>query len=162
MTDTADIRARFRRAGRWTSAAALCCVLALAGCGGDPATPEAEVRALIDRTAEAAGEGDARAVIDALHPDYRDMRGNDREAIARLLRLQLLRGGSLVVFPTVEQVQVHGDDAATALLTVRFADADFRRLSVDGGVRRIEMELVRDDGWRVISARWARPDEELR
>jgi hypothetical protein len=160
MTDTSDRR---RECGRQAlAAAALCCVLMLAACGGDPATPEAEIRALIDNVAEAAGDGDAGAVIDALHPDYRDMRGNDRDAIARMLRLQLLRGGSLVVLPDVERVEVHGSDSASALLTVRFADADLRRLSLDGGSRRIELELVRDDGWRVISGRWARPDEALR
>lgn len=160
MTENSE---RNRRSGwRALSAAALCCVLAAAGCGGDPATPEAEIRALIERTAEAAGDGDAGAVVDVLHPDYRDRRGNDRDAIARLLRLQLLRGGSLVVLPDVEQVEVHAGDAASALLTVRFADADLRRLSVDGGARRVELELVREDGWRVISARWARTDEALR
>jgi hypothetical protein len=67
-----------------------------------------------------------------------------------------------VVLPTVEQVEIHGDDAASARLTVRFAGADLRRLSLDGGARRVELDLVRDDEWRVISARWARLDETPR
>jgi len=142
--------------------AALCCLLALSACGGGPATPEAEIRAVIEEAAEAAGDGDVSAVAEALHPDYRDMRGNDRPGIVRLLRLQLLRGGSVVVLPDIEQIDVHGADAASVGMTVRFAGADLRRLSLDGGARRVELELVRDDGWRVISARWARVDQALR
>lgn len=141
---------------------ALCCLLALPGCGGDPATPEAEIRTLIGDAAAAAGDGDVGAVADALHPDYRDMRGNDRDSIVRLLRLQLLRGGSVVVLPDVGQVDVHGTDAASVRMTVRFAGADLRRLSLDGGARRVELDLVRDGGWKVISARWSRTDESLR
>jgi hypothetical protein len=140
----------------------LCIALALTACGGEPATPEEEIRALIERTAGAAADGDAGAVADALHPDYRDARGNDRAAIVRLLRLQLLRGGSVVVLPDIEQVEVHGSDAARVRMTVRFAGADLGRLSLDAGARRVELDLVRDDEWRVISARWARLDRTLR
>jgi len=144
------------------AAAALCCLLALAACGGGPATPEAEIRALIEGAAEAAGDGDVGAVADALHADYRDMRGNDRAGIVRLLRLQLLRGGSVVVLPDIEQIDVHGADAASVRMSVRFAGADLRRLSLDGGVRRVELDLVRDPDWVVTSARWARVGEALR
>ena len=140
----------------------LCAMLALAACGGEPATPEAEIRALVERAAGAAGEADIGAVADALHPDYRDMRGNDRAAIVRLLRLQLLRGGRVVVLPDIDRVEVHGSDAARVRMTVRFAGADLRRLSLDGGARRVELDLVRDEEWRVISARWARPNQTLR
>ncbi len=143
-------------------AAPLCVVLALAACGGEPAAPEEQIRALVDRTVDAAGDGDVSGVADALHPDYRDARGNDRAAIVRLLRLQLLRGGSLVVLPDIEQVEVHGSDAARVRMTVRFAGADLRRLSLDGGARRVELDLVRDEDWRVISARWGRLDRTLR
>jgi len=153
-----------RKAGRSAAraGAVLCAVLALAACGGEPVTPEAEIRALLERTAGAAGEGDVGGVADALHPDYRDRRGNDRAAIVRLLRLQLVRGGSVVVLPDIEQVEVHGGDAASVRMTVRFAGADLRRLSLDGGARRVELDLVRDDQWRVISARWARLDRTPR
>lgn len=144
------------------AAAALSCLLALAACGGEPATPEAEIRALIDEAAAAAVDDDVGAVADALHADYRDMRGNDRAGIVRLLRLQLLRGGSAVVLPDIEQIDVHGPDAASVRMTVRFAAADPGRLSLDGGARRVELELVRDRDWRVISARWGRVDEALR
>lgn len=137
-------------------------MLALAACGGEPATPEAEIRALVERAAGAAGEADIGAVADALHPDYRDMRGNDRAAIVRLLRLQLLRGGRVVVLPDIDRVEVHGSDAARVRMTVRFAGADLRRLALDGGARRVELDLVRDEEWRVISARWARPNQTLR
>lgn len=144
------------------AAAALSCLLVLAACGGEPATPEAEIRALIEEAAAAAGDGDVGAVADALHADYRDMRGNDRAGIVSLLRLQLLRGGSVVVLPDIEQIDVHGTDAASVRMTVRFAGADPARLSLDGGARRVELELVRDQDWRVISARWARVDETPR
>lgn len=155
------------RAAAWSSrigavTAALCCLLALVACGAEPATPEGEIRALIEDAAEAAGDGDVDAVADVLHADYRDTSGNDRAGIVRLLRLQLLRGGSVVVLPDIEQIDVHGTDAASARMTVRFAGADLRRLSLDGGARRVELELVRDEGWRVVSARWARVDEALR
>ncbi len=140
----------------------LCCLLAVAACGGEPSTPEAEIRALIETASAAGGDGDVGAVADAVHADYRDMRGNDRAGIVRLLRLQLLRGGSVVVLPDVEQIDVHGTDAASVRMTVRFAGADLRRLSLDGGARRVELELVRDPDWRVISARWARVDETPR
>lgn len=160
MTNACELLRRASRSLTW--AAALCLLLALAGCGGEPASPEAEIRQLIDDVSSAAAEGDVGAVAAALHDDYRDMRGNDREAIVRLLRLQMLRGGTIVVLPDVEQVEVHGGDAASVRMTVRFAGADLRRLSFDGGARRVELDLVGEDGWRVISARWSAVDESPR
>ncbi len=144
---------------RRIAGAAFCCLVSLAACGGGPATPEGEIRALIEEAAAAAGDGDVGAVADALHPDYRDARGNDRPGIVRLLRAQLLGGGRVVVLADIEQVEVHGADAARVRMTVRYAGADLRRLSLDGGARRVELDLVRDRAWRVIAARWGRVDQ---
>ncbi|MEJ2603586.1 MAG: hypothetical protein P8172_09875 [Gammaproteobacteria bacterium] len=136
----------------------LTAVFLLAGCGGPPTTQEEQIRALIGAVAEAAEAGEVGIVADAVHPDYRDARGNDRRALLRLLRLRLATAGTVIVIPDVQRVAVHGPDAASVEMTVRFAEADLRALALDAGLRRVQLDLVRDDTWRVISARWSRGD----
>lgn len=140
-------------------AGCFCLIMLLVGaCGGPPATPEEEIRELIGVAAEAAEQGEAEGVARALHPDYKDMRGNGREDLLRMLRLALLRDGRVLVVPHIESVELHGRDAASVTMTVRFAEADLATLSLDAGARRVELEMVKEDVWRVISARWSRPD----
>ncbi len=138
--------------------AVLIAALTLAGCGAPPSTPEEEIRAWIGAVTEAMEAGDAGLVADAVHPDYHDLRGNDRAALMRRLRFHLASAGTLLVVPQVQRVEVHGSDAATVGMTVRFAEADVARFSLDAGLRRVELDLVRDDDWRVMSARWSRGD----
>ena len=134
----------------------------LGGCGEAPGTPEAEIRELVRRTAEAAAGGELATVADALHADYRDARGNDREAMIKLLRLYRLRADKLLVLPDIESIEVNGADSARLDLTLRLAGADTGRLALEGGVYRMELDLVREDAWQVLSARWARADRPLR
>ncbi len=149
--------------GRRGAAAAVLLLLAwLTGCGEPAQTPEAEIRELIRQTAEAAGEGELRPVADVLHPAYRDARGNDRDAIVGMLRLYLLRSDKLFVLPDIEAIEVHGSDSARVTLAARLAAANTGRLSLETGLYRFELDLVREDQWRVLSARWARDGRPLR
>lgn len=130
----------------------------IAACGEAEETPETAIRAMLERTVEAAEAADIDGVAEALHEDYRDARGNDRRAILGMLRLYLLRQGSLLVIPDIEAIDVYTQDTASLTVTARFAGADFGRMSVETGVYRFELELIHDEGWQVSSARWSRAD----
>ena len=159
MTEAA-LRAFARAVPRVLQTAALA---ALAACGGAPGTPQQEIRTLIEQAAAAAEDGDFGRLADALHPAYRDMRGNDRAAALRLLRLTLMRADGLLVHTDIERIEVAAADTAAVALTARFAAADLGRLALEGGAYRFELDLANAGGdWQVISARWSRAGERPR
>jgi len=136
------------------AAATLVAVL-LAGACSEPASPEAELEALV-QLAEEAAERKARGELMArVSPGYSDARGNDRADIDRLLRLVFLRQKSVGLLVDIDSVDLFGEDAAEIVLTVGMAATNDRLLGFSADAYRFELELVKDGGdWQVIGARW--------
>ena len=148
---------------RFVTSLTVLLALAVAACGGSEG-PEARIRAQVDALAEAAEAGEIAPFADAIADDYADLRGNDRRTVLLRLRGAMLRAsGSLAVFPDIEQVTLITDDLAEARVRVRFAGADFDRLSLETAVYRFVVGFERDGReWRIVSARWASGDDEPR
>ena len=125
----------------------------VAACSGSD--PDAELRELVAAAEAAAEERDGGFFRGLLAPDFRDARGNDRDAMLNLVRGYLLTYSNIEIISRVEEVNLSGADAAHVVLQAAIVSrrAGQRLLSgVDGQMYRIELELVRDDDWRVIGA----------
>ena len=63
----------------------------LAACGGPSTGPEERLRQWVSDAEAAAEEKDRRGLLDMISKNYTDARGNDHDAIDRLLRFYFLR-----------------------------------------------------------------------
>jgi len=132
-------------------------------CGGAPDSPEARVRALVDRAGEAAAARDAGALLDLVSEDYRDAHGRDKRALKALVLRYVLANEAIHVTSRVKELAV-GPDAERAELVVVAAltaapVAEPGELAgLDADLFRFELEVSReaDGDWRVTSARWRR------
>lgn len=128
----------------------------LAGCGADPAGPEAELRAWVDEVHKAAEAKDRGAILERISPAYADARGNSRDDISDLLRLYFLRANRVEFVPAIDSIDVMAETAADIVLTVGMAGTDRGRLAVRADAYRFELELEYVDGdWQLLAARWA-------
>lgn len=149
---------------------ALCLVAALAGCGREEATtPEARIRALIDRVVAGAEAGEIDPLQDALGDGFRAEGGLDREQIIDRVRLYLLRYRTVHLLTRVESITVASDGLARAELLLGAAARPIESASVlrgyRGSVHRVALQLERTDGaWTVHYAEWTRvsPGELIR
>lgn len=140
-------------------------VLALAlpaGCRDAP-DPERALRELI-RSAEAAAEAkDLGALRGFLSERYGDAEGNDRRRIEALLRVWLLRHGTIHLVTRVQAVRFPAADRAEAVVLVAMAgeriaeDADLAGLR--GDLYRFDLGFAAERGdWKLVRAAW-RPFE---
>ena len=137
--------------------------LALDACGGDPSTPEQEVRDWVWQGQELAEAKDRRGLVDMISPNYSDARGNSRNDIENMFRAVFLRQKKVALITRIDAVQVHADTAANVSLDVGMAGTDDNVLGFSADAYQFEMELEKDgDDWLLISARWAQVGRELR
>lgn len=128
----------------------------LAGCGADPAGPEAELRAWVDEMHNAAEAKDRGAILERISPAYADARGNRRGDISDLLRLYFLRAKRVEFVPVIDSIDVMAETAADIVLTVGMAGTDQGRFALRADAYRFELELEYvDGGWQLLAARWA-------
>lgn len=137
-------------------------VLLLAQTGCDhTVSPEDEIRALVREAEIAAEERQAGDFARLISSQYGDERGNNKDEIVRLLRLQLIRNQVIYLLVRVGDIKVTSDITATAVIRVAMAGGplesfeDLARL--DAEFYRFDLELVKESGkWRIMRARWGR------
>lgn len=141
---------------------ALIALLALA-CGGEPDSPEARARALVDRVGEAAAARDAGALLDLVSEDYRDERGRDKQALKALVLRYVLANEAIHVTSRVKELAVGpGAESArlvvVAALTAAPVAAPGELAGLDADLFRFELDVAReeDGDWRVTRAGWRR------
>lgn len=138
-------------------------LLMLASCGGEPAGPEAELRAWVDDMHRAAEAKDRGAIVERISSSYADARGNSRDDISDLLRLYFLRSNRVEFVPAIDRINVIAETAAEISLTVGMAGTDQGRFALRADAYRFELELVLADGdWELIAARWAELGQTVR
>jgi len=138
---------------------ALALALAAVGCGGDPETPEAQVRRALGALEAAAEEGDLAAFRDGISERYADERGHDKEALVRFATFHVLRSARRHVLVRVRDVLLRDDGRAEVSLAVGLAGSpaasadELARLRAD--VYKVDLDLAQEDGaWRVVWAQW--------
>jgi len=127
----------------------------LAACAGEPASPEAEIRALFERAESAIEARDVKPVKEMISERYADRRGRDKAALKGVLAGHLLGHRVVYLFVQVKEIEIASPDAARAVVVVAMTGVPVESaealVTVTGQIYRIEVELVREDGdWRVI------------
>jgi hypothetical protein len=143
----------------FTRAALLLLAAALGGGCGEPDTPEAQVRAVVQAAKDAAEARDASGLFDLIDPGYRDPQGNGAEELRRYLRGWLIAHQSVRLLTRVESIEFPAENLARLSVTVgmvgREAGGDAWDLAAD--VYDIDVTLAREGGeWRVTRAEWRR------
>ena len=129
--------------------------LLLVACGGERSAPEEEIRAWVEAVHVAAEDKDRRAIVDRISESYVDGRGNSREDVENIIRVMFLRQSTIVIFPTIDSIEVIGGTAANVEVTVGMAATNQSALGLSADAYRFELELERGDSdWKLISARW--------
>lgn len=132
-------------------------VLATAACGRGDA--DAELVALVERAEAAVEARDAGFFSDVVADSYSDAHGRTKEELLRLIRGYFFVNRDIEVVNRIAAVEPQGRDAAIVRLQtgVVTRGRGGALLGLDGELRRLELELIRDGReWRVIGAEWAR------
>lgn len=145
---------------RLITVAAAC--LLLAACGSPYAGPEAALRQWIADAETAAEALDRRALVAMVSDNYADARGNDRQAVDKLLRVYFLRQKSVEVVVKIDELTVIDDSAAEILVTAAGVGTSNRAFGLNADAYQFLLELEKDDDeWMLISARWGQLGQEL-
>ena len=137
--------------------------LLLPGCRGERASPEDEVRALIDGAVTAAGQKRIGALRDLISENYADDHGQNKRAIENLLRLHFLRNETVHLYAHIQSITLPQPDHAQASVLVAMAGVpmvsaqDLPRLRAD--LHHFEIDFARENKtWRVRRADWRRAE----
>ena len=124
----------------------------LLACGGPPIAD-----------AEAAAEDlDRRGLVAMVSDSYADARGNDRDAVSRLLGFYFLRQKSVILVMKIDSLTVIDETAAEILVTAAGAGTTTRSLGLNADAYQFSLELEKDDDkWMLIGARWGELGQEL-
>ncbi len=134
----------------------------LAACGGPTAGPEEALRQWVADAEAAAEDLDRRSLVAMVSDNYADGRGNDRDAVNKLLRLYFLRQKSVVLVMKVDEMTVIDETAAEILVTAAGVGTTTRALGVKADAYQFSLELEKDDDeWLLIGARWGQLGQEL-
>jgi hypothetical protein len=142
---------------RSASAVALsAAALVLAGCGS-AASPETEVRAVIEAGETAAEARDLSGLMELVSSRYEDDEGRDRDELKYQLRAWLIANQSIGLVTRVDSIEFPYRDMARVELTVGSLARDAGEgspLDLAAEVQRITLELQLEDGdWKAIRAR---------
>jgi hypothetical protein len=146
---------RLRRPHRLALLAMLAAA-SLPACAAEPDSPEAQVRALLQRAEAAAEEKDVGALKQMVSESYSDDRGQDRQAIAGLLTFYFLRNQSIYLLTRVGKIEFPEPTRARTTVLVAMAGTPIPDIE--------ELARIRADlDWRVTRAAWrrARADDFL-
>ena len=150
------------RTTRWIALAGIAFGL-LAACGGDPSTPEQEVRDWIEAMHVAAEAKDRRAIIKRVSEAYVDGRGNSRSDVENILRGVFLRQSSISILPHIESIEIEAGTIAEAVVTVAMAGTNNSALGLSADAYRFALELEKSGNeWLLIAAQWGELGGQLR
>lgn len=151
------------RSGRPLRWCVLAAVLAgLVACSVEPASPEDEIRHLIDALEQAAETGSVSEVAEGLHASYADRWHPNKVAAMRTLVGLLRRHSHVHLFSIVKSIQFPTEqDQARAVVYLAMSgvpvDSVEVLLALKADLFRFDIELLSSEGvWQVTSARWQR------
>ena len=128
----------------------------LAGCS-DRASPEQQVRTVIQSMELAAEARDVGELMEHMSANYRDADGQDRAEASRYVRGYFIANQSVHLLTRIESLEFPSPDEARVKLQVGMAGRGgapgATNLSAD--LYNFDVALVREDGeWKVTYASW--------
>ena len=127
-------------------------------CSGDPASPEAEIRAYIQSGVEAAESRSSDVLTELMHDNYADPKGYNKKQLAGLLRAYFFRHKNIHLLTKIDEIELLTENEATVRLHVAMAGsviADADALSaLRARIYRFELQLVKQGEWMLTQALW--------
>lgn len=146
---------------RLVTVSTLCALLP--ACGASTVGPEEALRQWIAEAEVAAEDLDRRGLLAMVSDNYADGRGNDRDAIDKILRFYFLRQKSVELVMKIDELTVIDETAAEILVTAAGIGTTTRALGINADAYQFSLELENDDDeWMLIGARWGELGQELR
>jgi len=128
---------------------------ALAGCSDD-ASPEQQVRGVIDSMEVAAEARDVGDLMEHVSAAYRNADGLDRAETARYVRGYFVANQSIHLLTRIESLEFPAPDEARVKLQVGMAGRGGESAAgLSADLYDFDVALVREDGeWKVSYADW--------
>lgn len=127
-------------------------VLAIAACARQ--APEQRLRAEVAAMQAAVENGEPRAFMARVAPDFIGNEGLDRDGLERMLRGQMLLNAKVGVQAGPLEVEM-GQGTATVRFTVLLTGGDGRFLPERGQMQQVTSGWRESDGqWQLYSASW--------
>ena len=130
----------------------------LLACSGGPDSPEDEIRNFIASAVEAAEQRSSDDLSEMIHDSYLDQSGYNKKRIEGMLRLYFLRHKNIHLFTRIGEIELLGDNQATARLHVAMAGSVISDIDAVSALRAriygFELRLVKQDEWLLQHASW--------
>lgn len=130
----------------------------LLGCSGGTNSPEDEIRNFIAGAVEAAERRSSADLTQMIHDSYLDQRGYNKQQVRSLLRVYFLRHKNIHLFTRIGEIELLGDNQATARLHVAMAGSVISDIDAVSALRAqiygFELRLVKQDEWLLQHASW--------
>lgn len=128
----------------------------IAGCGAD-ASPEQQVRAVIEQMEAAAESRDVGGLLEHISENYRDGEGRGRAEALQSARVYFIANQSIHLLTRIESVEFPAQDEARLKVQMGMAGrgAQAGALDVNADLYDFDVALTREDGeWKVSYADW--------
>lgn len=160
MMDQRMANSKHDRFGGRVTAAVLFLLLSLqlSACA-DSTPPEERVRLFINEIEVLAEEREYTGLLDRIAGDYLDSRGNDKLAVAAILRGFYLRNKQVHLLIRIGDITFPAPDYASVTLYVGMARRPLTEEEEAGmpitNLHRVDIELVEDgDSYEIIQTEW--------
>lgn len=125
----------------------------------DPAPPEERVRTFIDEVETLAEEREYTELLELIAGDYLDSRGNDKLAVAAILRGFYLRNKQVHLLIRIGDINFPAQGHASVTVYVGMARRPLTEEEEAGmpitNLHRVDIELVEDgDSYEIIQTEW--------
>lgn len=133
----------------------------LGSCSNDPSSPEQQVKDTLKAMQDAAEQRSMSDFLQHVADGYSDHRGNDKEAIKRILQILFLRNQSINIFTLIQSIDIQDGIAAveiSAAMAARDVDLsqETNRLKADTHHFSVVLTHIGDAKWHVQSVSWKR------
>ena len=147
---------------RLTRLVSICWLATALGCGGDPLSPEEQVRTVIEAMEQAAEEGDVSAFKAIISESYEDHYGHDKRSLAAYVTFHVMRHTHRRFFARVRSVEIRDGGRAEVVVIAAISGREVgsveELVGLHGDVYKIDLDLddEGDGDWRVVWAQWRR------
>jgi hypothetical protein len=142
--------------------ASICWLATALACGGDPLSPEEQVRAVLKGMEQAAEQGDVSAFKALVSESYEDERGYDKRSLAAYITFHVMQNAQRRVFTRIRSIEIRDGGRAevvvAAAITGRAVSSPEELAGLHADVYKIDMDLddEGDGDWRLVWAQWRR------
>lgn len=140
----------------------VCCLAMALACGGDPQSPEEQVRAVIEEIERAAEAGDVSAFRAVISESYQDEHGFDKRDLIAYVTFHVMRHTQRRFFARVRSIEIRDNGRAEVVAIAAISGRDVSGLeelaTLNADVYKVDVDLD-DEGdgeWRVVWAQWKR------